>query len=352
MKHDFRSPELYRHVGGLSQLAGVRHIEYKEGRAKGVEAYEVRTGGGLEYAVLPDRCMDIAWASYRGVPFSYMTPVGPAAPCHYEPEKDGFLRNFFAGLLTTCGLTYFGASCTDEGVELGLHGRISNTAAEERAYRVDARCDSPRIEMSGLMRESRLFGENLVLRRTIVSPLGENSIAIHDAVTNEGFETQPLMILYHLNYGYPLLRPGSRILAPLLEVLPRDPRAAEGLSRHLEVAPPERGYVGEQCYFWKLRPQRDGRVSVALVDDEAGWGVRETYNPGQLPFFTQWKQMGEQYYVMGLEPGNATPEGRAQARANGTLQCIGPGETQKFDLEIGILETPEAIAEFERQIER
>ena len=31
--------------------------------------------------------------------------------------------------MTTCGLTYMGAPCTDAGDTLGLHGRISNTPA-------------------------------------------------------------------------------------------------------------------------------------------------------------------------------------------------------------------------------
>ena len=51
--------ELLRHLGSISQVGGLKRYELTEGRAKGVEAVDVVTGSGLEFTVLPGRCMDL-----------------------------------------------------------------------------------------------------------------------------------------------------------------------------------------------------------------------------------------------------------------------------------------------------
>lgn len=65
---------LLRHMGSVSQLGGLKRYTFAEGRAKGVEAVDVVTGTGFDFTVLPGRCMDLAWARYKGIPVSYMCP--------------------------------------------------------------------------------------------------------------------------------------------------------------------------------------------------------------------------------------------------------------------------------------
>ena len=52
------------------------------------------------------------------------------------------------------------------------------------------------------------------------------------------------------------------------------------------------------------------------------------FNKEELKYFVQWKMMGEYEYVMGLEPGNCTPDGRDVMRERGTLEFIKPGESK------------------------
>ena len=61
----------------------------------------------------------------------YISKIDIVSPAYYEQPEFGFFRNFFAGLLTTCGLSYMGDPNIDNDEELGLHGRISNTDAED-----------------------------------------------------------------------------------------------------------------------------------------------------------------------------------------------------------------------------
>ena len=344
VSYDF-SDRVGKYVGDLSQLAGVKRFTFAEGKAKGVEAFEVRTGGGLNYTVLADRCLDIAWAEYRGVPFGYIANAGVVAPAYFDPSGANYLNSFTAGLLSTCGLTYLGAPCRDGDEELGLHGRIGNTPAGEIGAAVEWPAKDPRVVIAGKVRESRLFGADLILSRNIESPLGQNKIRITDRVRNAGFEPQPLMFLYHVNLGYPLLQENSELIAPVKSVVPRDAAAQPGLSAHLRMEPPRKGYA-EQVFYLDLAADADGMTSVALVNMELGFGVYERFNLRQLPRFIQWKQMGEGFYVLGLEPGNCYVEGRAKERQRGTLQSIEPGETREFSLEIGVLEGKEEIEAF------
>jgi len=57
-------------------------------------------------------------------------------------------------------------------------------------------------------------------------------------------------------------------------------------------------------------------------------GLKIKYDTAELPCFTQWKQMGEYDYVMGLEPGNCYPDGRDVMRKKNLLQFIAPGESK------------------------
>ncbi|MFQ9623317.1 MAG: DUF4432 family protein, partial [Enterobacteriaceae bacterium] len=103
--------EIWSWIGDLSQVAGIKHYELRSGRAKGTEAFDVRTGAGLAFTVVKDRALDIAWASYKDTALSFITPNGVVAPAFFESQGNGFLRSFYAGLLTTCGLSYIGTPC-------------------------------------------------------------------------------------------------------------------------------------------------------------------------------------------------------------------------------------------------
>jgi hypothetical protein len=341
--------QIRKYVGDLSQVAGIRHMEFKSGRAKGVESFEVRTGGGLEYTVLKDRCLDIAWVNYKDKSITHISNTGIVAPQYFEPEGLGFLRSFFVGLLTTCGVTYAGSPTTDDGKELGLHGRIANIPAEETGYETIEENGEIIFKIKGKVKEAMFFNENIVLEREITSKYGENKITIVDKIINKGFQTQPIQMLYHFNFGYPLLSEKADLLIPVKSVKPRTPRAAEGLDKHLVIEKPQHGFT-EQVYFIDLKTDDKGDTMVALVNKELGFGFYEKFNKKVLPNFVQWKQMGEGYYVMGLEPGNCDPDGRDKAREKGTLEFIKPGETKEFKFELGILEDNKQVDEFKKTI--
>lgn len=320
-----KKADLLKRVGDITQIAGALPFTYREGKAGGVDAIEVRTGGGLRFVVLPGRGMDIAFAELQGMPLSYISKTGVVSPAHYD-EKD-FLRSFTGGLLTTCGLTYMGAPCEDEGVSLGAHGRIANTPAYDVGITQEWQDDDFVITLRGKVREAAVFGESMVLTRTITAKLGENTIAICDKIENTGFEPTPLMVLYHMNFGYPLVSEHTSLTTNCTGLRPRDADAKAGVDQTLSFSVPVHGYR-EQVFY------RDAVENsfAALKNAKNGLSARIAFSGQELPYLVQWKQMGEQEYVVGLEPGTYPPDGRAAARERGELAYLAPQEKRSFHL--------------------
>ncbi len=117
--------ELSRYVADMAQLAEIRPVAYQDGAEAGVRALEFRTGAGLSFTVLADRCMDVGLAEIDGVPLSFMTGVGYAHPAYYSAHESDWLRTFPGGLFVTGGLDTYGQPAQDGGQAFGLHGRAS-----------------------------------------------------------------------------------------------------------------------------------------------------------------------------------------------------------------------------------
>ncbi len=345
----FAKEELLRCVGNMDQLACVRLSELSEGPGRGMRVVDFRTGSGFNFTLLADRCLDISFAEYRGIPLCWRSATGDVAPQFFEPEGLGWLRTFFGGVLATCGLTYAGAPCEDQGETLGLHGRIGHAPARELA--LDARWvdDDYLLEARGRMKEAVVFGANLELFRTIHAKLGERRLYIHDIVTNLGHQRQPLMILYHFNIGWPIVSEDSELVLPSTSVRPRDEEAEKGLEQWSRFSPPEEKFP-EQCFYHELGTSPAGEVLAAIVNKKLQVGVYLRYRKTQLEFFTEWKMNERGHYVCGMEPANCEVEGRAKMRAEGKLQFINPGEERHFDIEFGVLEGADEISEARAEI--
>lgn len=314
--------EVLSRVGSLDQFSRVDSFIDDNGLSRGSRRLRVVTGGGLEFDVLPDRGLDLGQAWFQGVPLAWVSSVGVAAPSFYEPDGRGLLRTFGGGLLTTCGLDSFGPPTDDNDGTAGMHGRVSHIPA--RLEHVEASRDGIRIE--GTVRQTAVFGENLVLRRTISAALGTSSLTVEDTVTNEAVNSNAHMLLYHVNLGWPLLEEGAELEVPADSVEPRDADARGGLGREHEFGPPEPDFR-EQVFI-----HRGARGSAQLINRARGLRLGLRFSQ-TLPVLFQWKLTAQKHYVLGLEPAN-TPVimGRAAARSAGLLPRLSPGESISYRL--------------------
>jgi len=338
---EIKREEVTRYIGEVSQIADARESVLTQGKAEGVRAIDVKTGGGLRFSVIPSRGLDIAWAEYKGMPLAHIGKSGVVGPQFFEKDGLSFLRGFFCGLMTTCGMTYFGAPCEDEGQPLGLHGRVSNIPAEDVSVKRGWEGDDYVIRISGVVKEGCIFNENLVLTREIVVKMGGKELEVHDKVENQGFVEAPFMLLYHLNFGYPVVSENTVLIEPEgTKVVARDDVCE--VEKCFEFETPKDVYP-EQVMFHDIPKVCGDETYSALFNKAENLGVYVKFSREQFSHFGQWKLMQSGDYVCGLEPCTWLPLGRAEARKRGELEYIKPGEVRSFDFTIGVLESEDEL---------
>jgi len=333
----------------MAQLAGIREIGFSSGKAKGMGGFEVYNAAGLRFTAVSDKCLDICELSYRGVNFSFLSKNGLTGPAQFNALDSEFLYYWSAGLLATCGLANTGPACTDEGLYRTMHGRIGMTPAENVCAAAGWSGDDYIMTLSGEMRESALFGMNLRLKRSISATLYGREVRIKDTLVNLEPGEEPYLILYHINFGYPLLDKGSRVVKPEGAVAPRNRDAEKGLGEWDTMTAPLDNEP-EQVFFHENPADAEGYAYAGVVNPSLELGAYIKYKKEPLPVLAQWKSMRSHDYALGLEPGNTYIRGRKGEREAGALKTIpGYGEEQ-FELCIGVLDGKSEIAEFERKM--
>ncbi len=329
---EWSAAELSRHVGSIDQLASITAGERTDGAARGVRTLDVQTGGGLSFTVLPERGLDIGDARLNGVPLAWSSAMGVVHPSRHERDGRGWERSFAGGLLATCGLDNVGGVNTDEGQDYPLHGRINNIPASHISYGGGWQGDEYLLTIEGRVRQANLFGENLLLTRRIETWLGSNTLTVTDTVANEGFRPEPVLLLHHINLGFPVLAATSELLLP-----PGTRTTPEGDTWRHGDAPGS----GSGVFFHTLPPGPEGMGTLALVNRAFGGGrgigVQIRYSQASFPLLWQWRNLLNGEYVMGLEPTNSHGGGRHATRQAGTLRILAPGETETFRSEITAL---------------
>lgn len=350
---EYTKKELLTRVGDISQVAGVRLHELSDGVERGVRAATLKTGSGLEFMALIDRGMDVSTATYNGQSLAWRSSTLDTSPAYFEEPELRWLRSFYGGLVVTCGLTYAGAPCTDQGKALGLHGRVSNTPAHTVNTGGEWDGDEYTFWIEGKVREAVVFGENIEMTRRISAKLGESKFLITDKVTNLGHQVTDHMILYHINAGFPVIDDGAKLVAPALGYKTRDADAEIEKEKYASFCAPTAGFR-ERVYYIDMAADSAGNVCAALVNHNfnggEGFGFYIKYPKNELPKFSEWKMMGQGTYVVGLEPANCWVEGRAKERERGTLQTLEAGEGREYHVEIGVLSGQAEISEFESSV--
>ena len=340
----YKPDELFAYVGQMAQVAGVQRFELTEGKAKGTRAARVYTGSGFEFLVVLDRAMDIALASYNGAPLNYYSQTGIVAPAFQEPLWKGWDRTFFGGLNTTCGLRCAGHDSIDQGEHFGLHGRISCTPAEDVNVTTEWRGDEYVMELKGVMREAHSYKDNIILTRTITTKAGAKSFTLRDEVVNEGAESEPHLVMYHVNPGFPVLTEESKVLWSIERA---DHTTVEEFVQF--VKPPAKADGGGYMYH---KADAKGVARTAVVNPSLnkgeGLGMYIAYGLKALPVMVTWKHMRKHAYCIGVEPANAPIHTNAELRKRGLLVMIEPGEKRTYEIEFGALAGRKEIEAFKR----
>jgi hypothetical protein len=341
----------------------VRRQRLHGGKQDGVDLLVVNNGR-LTITIVPTRGMGILRVVMDDLRLGWDSPVHEVVhPKYVDLEARGGLGwlEGFNEWLARCGLEWAGHPGTDRFVNnvgeqaemnLTLHGKVENIPASEVEVIVD-REPHPRIRVRGRVDERAFYGPKLELWTEVSTEPGSSTFRIEDVLTNRSAYESEFQILYHVNYGPPLLGAGARFSAAVRRVTPFNARAAEDVATYAAYGGPVRGFI-EQVY--NLHPFADsGGHSVVMLRNPAGdRAVSMGFAVAELPYVTLWKNLTalEEGYVTGIEPGTGFPYPRRVEREAGRVPKLKPGETRHFAIDVGLHITAADVTAVEEAIKR
>jgi galactose mutarotase-like enzyme len=331
-------------ISNHAQMGGIETSVLDNGLGRGNRIAWINTGTGLRYKVVIDRGMDIADAFYNQHSLAWLSHGGFSAPQPNSGRGIDWLKTFGGGLLTTCGLSHVGGPEKDEFGERGIHGNISNLPAEiVSIIQPDPVAGKMEMSITGIIKETKVFGPSLELRRTISGTLGEPTLKILDEVINRGNSPAPLMLMYHFNFGYPMIDEGTKMLwegkwkprfgnenAKIFKEGNDFKTCPSPLDDHLGT--------GEEVVLIDPNTDDSGMCMAGLYNAKIGLKVEINFKKDQLPHLINWQHWGKGEYVTGIEPATNPPIGQAQARANYELIFLESYETRLFEIELKVFE--------------
>jgi galactose mutarotase-like enzyme len=116
---------------------------------------------------------------------------------------------------------------------------------------------------------------------------------------------------------------------------PQGDVAAAGLEQWDKMSLPIPGFA-EQVFYHQIPADSDGMMNISLVNPDEKLKLTVSCRRKELPYFVEWKQMGQGEYVLGLEPANCLPENQNNNRAKNTLKTIKPGEIIRLKVMVTI----------------
>ena len=353
-----------------SDLAGYRgeakwHIRKRilqGGKQEGVDIIEV-DNGKLRFRVIPTRGMGILDVNLGDVRLGWDSPIKEVVhPKFINLESRGGLGwiEGFNEWMARCGLEYAGHPGKDEFItntgdkgqmDLTLHGKISNIPASEVMVTVDRQAPYT-IRVRGRVDERVFFGPKLELWTEISTVPGSGKFTISDTLTNRGSEPQEFMLIYHANYGSPLLEQGAQLVAAAERVAPFNDHAAKAVKTWDTYAAPRSGFVEEVFQIFPFADKK-GRTTIQLQNAKGDRGVSMNWSLEELPYLTQWKNTVAKSdgYVTGLEPGTSFPHNRRWERAKGRVSKLASSQSRSFAITFGIQSTQAEVTEVARSIQ-
>ena len=337
--------ELRKKCNNLDAYCGIKDYLYNDGPSRGLRALDLKNGRNLQLTLLADRGLDISELTYKGINIGLRNKVSMRSPALYQENgASGFLKQFYGGMMATCGITYAGAAGRDGDQELGLHGPFNNTPAEQVCARVDYQGDERVLRVSGQVHEAEVFATDMLMKRDFTLESERDILHVRDTVINQSYATQPVMLIYHINFGYPMLDAGAKVYFSAGKVEARTDFAQQGMHNYTEMEEPGCGR-DEQCYFHTEQPQ-DGEAFAMLHNEKLGLAAIVRFDQKVFPLMCEWKCMRAGEYALGLEPTTSGVTNRAEAREAGLLSYLEPGESREYNVSIELTEDKAVIEHY------
>jgi hypothetical protein len=303
------------YIGSTDAVVQIRELAGDPHSGSGGRAYAITLAGGLAFEVLPDRGLDIGAVWYANQPIGWRSPLGSPG---LAPTPSDWLGRFGGGLLVTCGLDNIGSP---RGA-YGQHGSHHDTRAHDVAVQRVTEPDRMGVRITGTIDSVEVFGRRVRTYRTITSYADDPAVHISDHVVNEGAWAASVALLYHLNFGAPMVLPGTTIAVDADDHEPRDTESGTGWQEFPGVI----DEVGETV--WQHRGLRtvDG-IATASVTSPTGLSAQVSWRTAELPRLVEWIFPPRHSWALGIEPANAPIFGPDRDEPDAGIPVLAPGES-------------------------
>ena len=225
----------------MEQIRGAYEITLESGAGKG-KRFIVVHNGGMEVWLSVDNAMDVTKVIYKGYNMSFLSKNG------INRGRGSFANSFEGGFLYSCGLD--NVNICREGYP--VHGSLHGTPCSQWCYTVE----EEKIVVRCIVKDTALFKQELTLTRTYL--ISENEIELKDLISNDGYTPAEFCLLYHINWGYPMLDSCTEIYMDRLATVGLNDFAEKDKENCLKMTEPEDG-LPERCYYHTLT---EGRVAL------------------------------------------------------------------------------------------
>ena len=316
------------------------------GKQEGSELIEV-DNGKMTFWVIPTRGMNVLRVKTGDITLGWTSPIKEVVnPAFMTLDARGGLGwlDGFNEWLVRCGFEWSGHPGMDDGKLMTLHGRLGNTPASKVIVSVDDQAPH-RIHIRGRVDEKVFKFADYEAWTEISTEPGSISLRISDTLTNRSDYEREFQVIYHGNFGPPLLEEGSEFVGAVKQVTPFNANAAKDIATWTTYLGPTRDF-GEQVFNVIPFADDNGMTTVMLHNKAASLGIRITYDVKELPYFTLWKNTDtlKEGYVTGLEPGTGFAYTRRIERRLGRVPKLAPGASRAFTLDYTILADAQSVA--------
>ena len=325
------------------------------GKQEGSKVLTITSKNGLTIALSPTRGMDLLHVNGDGVRLGWDSPVNEVVnPTYINLESRnglGWLEGFNE-MMVRCGYEWTGHPVTKDGRIYTLHGKAGNTPASRVEVTVDEKAPHE-IRVRGLLKENTFKKANLETWTELRYVPGAKSFTLHDVLTNRGDYPHDYQIIYHSNFGTPILEKDARFIAPLKSVSPFNDYAKTGLKAWNTYDAPTKDF--DEMVF-NLVPKADssGKTLAAVINSKGDKGASIEFDTHQLPLLTMWKNTDtlKQGYVTGIEPGTNYAYPVTVEKEQGRVKQLAPGQSTAFELTYTLLSSASAVNATEQRIKQ
>ncbi|POW57710.1 MULTISPECIES: aldose 1-epimerase family protein [Pantoea] len=325
------------------------------GKQEGSKVLTITSKNGLTIALSPTRGMDLLHVNGDGIRLGWDSPVDEVVnPAYINLESRnglGWLEGFNE-MMVRCGYEWTGHPVVKDGRIYTLHGKAGNTPASRVEVTIDDKAPHE-IRVRGLLKEHTFKKANLETWTELRYVPGAKSFTLHDVLTNRGDYPHDYQIIYHSNFGTPILEKDARFIAPLKSVSPFNDYAKTGLKTWNTYGAPARDF--DEMVF-NLVPKADssGKTLAAVINSKGDKGASIEFDTHQLPLLTMWKNTDtlKQGYVTGIEPGTNYAYPVTIEKEQGRVRQLQPGQSTTFELTYTLLSSASAVNATEQRIKQ